>query len=309
MVQYYQQIPFGKEKPPMDFQLKSFKRELNVSLLANIQYFELTSNYVTAPDRHDFCELIYVDSGEIRIDSEYYTGPLKKNEWILHTANELHAFSCGETVAPNVIIMGFRCTSPSLSVLTGNPMLLDDPLKKMLTEIVREGRNIFMPPYDIPNLKNMPKRKNFEFGSDQLVQNLLECFLLYALRKAKDDRKKTDLHVGEGNERIRSVRDYVDTNFTKSFTVADLTYLFGINRTTLCREFKELTGCTISDYVNKLRVRHTKTLLREGRYSLTEIADILNLSSVHYLSVLFKKYEKLTPTEYASTIKAKYEGR
>lgn len=293
----------------MEFQLKSFKRELNVTLLAHIHYFELTPNYVTVPDQHDFCELIYVDSGAIQVESEHYRGLLRKNEMILHLANETHAFSCQEGKAPNLIIVGFRCSSAALEPLARMPMGLDESLRGMLSQIVREGRNIFMPPYDIPNLKNMPKRKNFEFGSDQLVQNLLECFLLYALRKIKGEQKKGDVRQGEGSGRIRSVREYVDTNFTKGITVADLTYLFGMNRTTLCREFKILTGCTLIDYVNRLRVRHTKALLREGNHSLTEIADMLNLSSVHYLSVVFKKYEKLTPTEYISTIKSKYETR
>lgn len=291
----------------MFFQLKSFKRELRVTLLANIHYFELTANYETVPDRHDFCEMIYVDSGAIEICSENYNGPLGKRQMILHLANEEHSFSCPGTLAPNVVVIGFRCESDALARLSYAPLVLDERMQKLLSEIIREGRNVFMPPYDIPNLKNMPKRKNFEFGSDQLIQNLLECFLLYALRETDTQRGQKASVPEEGGERIRSIKEYVDNNFTKGVTVADLCYLFGTNKTTLSREFKRMTDCTLVEYVNRLRVAHTKTLLREGRYTLTQIADILNLSSVHYLTALFKKYEKLTPTEYLSTVKAKYE--
>ena len=34
-------------------------------------------------------------------------------------------------------------------------------LQKQLAEIIKEGRNVFMPPYDMPNVKDMKKRDNF----------------------------------------------------------------------------------------------------------------------------------------------------
>jgi len=291
----------------MEFQLKNFRRELEISLLANIHYFEFESGYSTEPDMHDFCELVYVDSGEITVFSDNYTGPLKKNEMILHVSNEKHCLSCEKDTASNVIIIGFKSNCSRLKSLSTAPTALDETLRQLLADVIKEGRNIFLPPYDIPNLKNMPKRKNFEFGSDQLVQNLLECFFIYALRKTQKENKTSEPNGPHASETIRSIKEYVDNNFTKNLSIADLCYIFNTNKTTLCREFKALTGRTMTDYVNMLRIKHTKMLLREHRYTLTQIADILNLSSVHYLTTLFKKYEKLSPTEYVSTIKARYE--
>ena len=54
-------------------------------------------------------------------------------------------------------------------------------------------------------------------------------------------------------------------------------------------------------------IDYTKKLLRDGELSLTEIANMLNMSSVHYLTALFKKHEKISPTEYMRSVKKDFE--
>lgn len=292
----------------MDYQLKNFKIEFHITRLANIHYFEFEPDYLTKKECHDCTELIYMDNGEAEVISDNYNGPLKQGEMLIHYAGQTHQLRCMKNVAPNVVIILFKCEDFTFEEFSVSPFMLDENLKKILADIVKEGRNIFLPPYDIPNLKNMPKRRNFEFGADQLVKNLLESFLIYCIRKK--DLKKTANPANQTSSEhhfIAPIKEYIDNNFTKNINLSDLCYLFSTNKTTLCKEFKKLTGITVIDYINKLRIKHTKILLRERLYSLTQIADILNLSSVHYLTTLFKKYEKLTPTEYLSSIKSKYE--
>ena len=61
-------------------------------------------------------------------------------------------------------------------------MLLTDELQKMIAEIIKEARTVYLPPYDIPNLKDMKKRKKFAFGADQLIKNYLQIFLIKAVQ-------------------------------------------------------------------------------------------------------------------------------
>lgn len=287
----------------MRFQLKNFKREFTVKRLANVQFFEFTPNYRTAFDKHNFHELIYVDNGELEILSDNYNGKLKKQEMIVHPAGAMHCFAIDEFSAPNVIIIGFESLDGDFSPLTETPIKLGGILKDTLAEIVLEAQNVFLPPYDIPNLKNMPKKEAFEFGADQMIQNLLEIFLIKCLRNATEKNKSQNPASIENSS--YAVKDYVDNNFTKGISIDSLCTVFKTNRTTLNKKFKEHTGLCVSKYINKKRIEYTKTLLREQKYSLTRIADILNLSSVHYLTNLFIKEVKTTPTEYVSSIKSK----
>ena len=166
----------------MQFVLKPFQEDIVVNRLANIHYFEFTPNYQTSGDSHDFCELLYVDSGSLNIRSEHYTGDLQQGQMILHGANQTHALACTEDGAPNVIIIGFECFSPHLERLTYAPLQLPSDLQKMLAEIIKEARGVYLPPYNVPNVTDMKKRTDFTFGADQLIKNYLQIFLIKCLR-------------------------------------------------------------------------------------------------------------------------------
>lgn len=288
----------------MEFVLKSFKIDLKITRLANVHYFEFTPNYHTVNDSHEFCELVYVDKGNIEISSDNYTGNLYQNQMILHGANQNHSLTCNERVAPNIIVIGFECKTQILDELTRAPLLLTDELQKMLAEIIKEARAVYLPPYNVPNLKNMKKRKTFAFGSDQLIKNYLQIFLIKCLRlvTAPKTAGHTQKPLVVDKTRIYEIKEYLDENFCQKITIEELCFLFNTNKTSLSLAFKQSFGQTIVDYLNHARIKHTKSLLREGVYTLTEIAESMNMSSVHYLTTLFKRIAHMTPTEYLRTI-------
>ena len=286
----------------MGFVLKNFKKDLRVTRLANVHYFEFTPNYHTVNDSHEFCELIYVDKGSVEISSDNYTGLLQQNELILHGANQNHSLTCNEKVAPNLIIIGFECNSDSLNTLMHTPLRLSEELQKMLAEIIKEARTVYLPPYGVPNVKNMKKRKAFSFGADQLIKDYLQIFLIKCVRLTTQPIKHIQKPVALEKARIYEVKRYLDENYRHRITIEELCFLFNTNKTTLSAAFKQAFGKTIIEYVNTLRVEYTKERLREGNYTLTQIADSLHVSSVHYLTALFKKITSMTPTEYLHTI-------
>ena len=166
-----------------------------------------------------------------------------------------------------------------------------------MAEIIKEARSVYLPPYDIPNQADMKKRTSFSFGADQLIRDYLQIFLIKALRAA--NMGVTSERIGATYEfpRIAEVKKYLDENFTERIGIEELCFLFNTNRSTLSSGFKKVYGMTIIDYVNHLRIEYTKALLHQ-EHSLTEISEIMNLSSVHYLTSLFKRKTGMSPTEY-----------
>lgn len=288
----------------MEFVLRSFKLDLKVTRLANVHYFEFTPNYHTVDDSHGFCELVYVDKGNIRISSDHYTGSLYQNQMILHGANQNHSLTCDEAIAPNIIIIGFECDAPALDALTRAPVTLTEELQKMLAEIIKEARTVYLPPYNVPNLKNMKKRKDFTFGADQLIKNYLQVLLIKCLRLALDiGTEQTTKRLAENQSQIYEIQRYLDENFRQKITLEELCFLFNTNKTSLSVKFKQAFGKSVVEYLNHLRIQYTKSALRKGEETLTQIAYSMNMSSVHYLTALFKKHVGITPTEYAQRMK------
>ncbi len=64
------------------------------------------------------------------------------------------------------------------------------------------------------------------------------------------------------------------------------------------RYFKAEIGYTPKAYLTKLRMARARTLLRDGRLSVAEIAERLGFYDGMYFSKVFKKYYSVTPGEY-----------
>ena len=287
----------------MEFVLKTFRTQLRVRRIANIHYFEFTPNYETREDRHAFRELVYVDSGSLIVRAENFSGRLNRNEMILHRQNEKHSLMCPKSAAPNVIIIGFECNERELDPFSQAPTRLSPALSRILAEIIKEGRQVFLPPYGVPNLADMKKRSDCQFGADQLLRNLLETFFIKLIRE-RDTRTRAREMRAERSPLVIEVESYLLQNYTERILLDELVFLFGTNRTTLCRAFREETGETISEYVNRLRIETAKTLIREGALSCAQIAEKLNFPSQAYFNRVFEKAEGVTPGRYRNTIKS-----
>ena len=287
----------------MEYKLKRFSYAISVTKIANIHYYEFTNQYHTTKDKHPFRELLYVDSGFITVDAENYSGVVSENQLIIHRTDEPHALSCPENEASNVIIIGFECTNPELDFFSDNPVTLSETQKKLLTEIIKEGRNVFLPPYDVPSQKDMKKRKEYPFGADQLIKIKLENLFIELIRSKSSVSNEESLELSD--DKIHEIYRYLNENFREKIRLSELCFLFGTNKTTLCNKFRSVYGETIIAYINKLKIKESKKLMRSGSYNLTEISAIVGFSSVHYFSRIFKQYEKQSPTAYIKTIKAR----
>ena len=75
----------------------------------------------------------------------------------------------------------------------------------------------------------------------------------------------------------------------------------------LSKIFSARTGITIERFLIMLKLEKVKQEILEGKYTLSEIAERLNYSSVHYLSNQFKRHTGISPREFKGNPK-KYGG-
>ncbi len=284
----------------MFFTLQPSIIEMNVTRIANLQYFEFKDAFHSIRDSHDFYELLYMEQGSLMIESENYVGRLEPHQLLIHSPNEMHSLTTYGTVVPNLIVIGFECESQELKRFSRKPVTLTSEQERSLARIMQEGMSIYEPPYDVPNMTYMPKRAEYPFGADQLIKIGLEALLIGLVRGAQADAAAE--HSIIPADSIQAVRQYIQENFHTRITLANLCFLFGMNKTTLCQSFRQKYGTTVLNYINDLRVEEAKKFLLRGGLSITEISDALGFSSVHYFCRLFKKHTQLSPTEFAKNI-------
>ncbi len=72
-----------------------------------------------------------------------------------------------------------------------------------------------------------------------------------------------------------------------------------ISRTKLYYKVKSITGQNPSVYVKSYKLERAAKLLREGKYSIGEIAEMTGFSTTAHFSTSFKNKYGKTPREYA----------
>ncbi len=81
-------------------------------------------------------------------------------------------------------------------------------------------------------------------------------------------------------------------------TLDDLATLFNTNEYKIKTGFKEVFGCTPTQYYNKQRIRQCKILIENTSLSLSEISNKMGFSSYPHFSKSFKKETHVTPRFY-----------
>lgn len=93
----------------------------------------------------------------------------------------------------------------------------------------------------------------------------------------------------------RSVEENLDN---PAFNVDVLCALLNMSRTSLYNKIKVLTDQAPGDYIRLIRLNRAAKLLKEGKYNITEIAEMTGFSDAKYFREVFKKHFKVSPSKY-----------
>lgn len=97
---------------------------------------------------------------------------------------------------------------------------------------------------------------------------------------------------------ITLLLERIEQNYSEKITLKELADLAGVNEKYLCRFFKEFTGYTPTDYINRLRVERACHEMRFNHRNVTEAAYECGFNEISYFSKCFKKYKGISPGKY-----------
>lgn len=282
-----------------------------IEKIVTVHYFEFAKDYVYKGERHDFWEFLYVDRGEVEIMAETKGYKLVQGDIAFHKPNEFHSVWANGKIAPNIVVISFECTSFGIKYFENKILKLSNSLKNLLGEIIKEAKNTFENKLG-KNYNQLKKRNNSPFGSEQLLKIYLEAFLIKLAREdsMSINKERISFTTKERMEHdiVNSIIQYMKANIGENYSFEEICKTFLIGKTHLKIMFKSTTGFGVMAYFRMLKMEEAKRLIREGRYNFTQISELLGYESIHYFSRCFKKYENMSPSEYALSVKAKVEG-
>ena len=100
---------------------------------------------------------------------------------------------------------------------------------------------------------------------------------------------------------INNAIEYIHDNFQKEIIVKKLAMECNLEVNVFIRKFKKNTGTTPFRYIKNLRINYAVSLIKNGGYTLGEIAEKCGYSDCSALSHAVKKTYGLYPKEIASS--------
>lgn len=109
---------------------------------------------------------------------------------------------------------------------------------------------------------------------------------------------------------MEEMESYIRKHMTETVTAADLAERFGLVAPYLSKLFKEYSGYTPAQYLQKIRLDRAKQLLQsEQNYLAKDVAEIVGYPNPLYFSKVFKKNVGIYPSEYRRKYREEKENK
>ena len=195
---------------------------------------------------------------------------------------------------------------------------IDENIHYLLADIIIEARKLFDCRLDDPYLQNMPLKPDAPAGSEQLIRLYLENMLIHLTRKyqnplvlGKSALKAEPFKAAKNKgdiEIFNRVNAYLENHINEHISIEQICRGNLVGRSQLQKIFKEQCDLGIIEYFSTLKINASKELIRTRHMNFTQIAEQLGYTSIHYFSRQFKRITGMTPSEYASSVKAVADG-
>lgn len=97
---------------------------------------------------------------------------------------------------------------------------------------------------------------------------------------------------------IENAKEFLQSNFTKAISLADLSRHCGVSLFYLSRLFKQYTTCSPHQYLSVIRLKHGQMLLKDSSLSVVDVSYACGFTSPEYFSTLFRLKYGIPPGAY-----------
>lgn len=97
---------------------------------------------------------------------------------------------------------------------------------------------------------------------------------------------------------LRVARDYLEGNFLRPLSLAEIAGAAGVHRVHLSREFRRYFSTTVGEFLRRKRIEHACHLVSTSNTALAEIAMTCGFSDQSHFSATFRRQVGLTPARF-----------
>lgn len=242
---------------------------------------------------HDCYELYYLEDGEITyfVNDDIYN--LKEGDFILIPPGTVHK------------ALYYRKQAHTRILIYIKPDFLKDALKEhddLLDCIPDYTVTVGRRSISERILKGLLQEEEESERSTVMIKAMVTELFVWLSRWAKQEScmpsgKMQNESSGFESGVVEIVK-YINTNFDRDISLADLSERFYMNPTYLSRMFKKVMGVPYSKYLISVRIRQAVKLLNDTNKKIAEIALLCGFHSDNHFCKMFKQVMGITPLKY-----------
>jgi YesN/AraC family two-component response regulator len=101
---------------------------------------------------------------------------------------------------------------------------------------------------------------------------------------------------------IKKIINHIHAHFDQELSLQEICELCGLNPTYLSRKFKEATGLSLFEYINRIRIERACRLLKQSQKTVLEISYQVGYNNISFFNRYFRKTMHMSPREYRKSI-------
>lgn len=240
---------------------------------------------------HDCVEMQFIRGGAgwCGIQGKHY--PMLAGDLYIIPPGDTHEFVCDPGLKfVNIMFDETLFSREEMSIFQTFPVFTRSALAHKFT---------FHPPLQeklSPLLNGIEEELKFQNRNFRLnAKSLLIQFLILIERHIHES---TGISAGGNQQNISRIFDYIENHYTEKITLEKLASLTGNSPAYLGKQFKQLTGIPISEYLGRHRIEKARCELENTTDTIAEIADRLGFFDSSYFIKSFQAFVGLTPAQY-----------
>lgn len=247
---------------------------------------------------HDFYEIFYILDGSLSYDINGETMTLKTGDMGFTNKNDIHSFFRGP---------GNTCKHRDIIIRTDLFEAVCDFIGSDFKQAYMNNQlpKIISIPFEkveqyesrIVNLLTTPPALNSDLQSANiktLLVSLLNCLLA---EEHERDYQYYPMWFRELLGRFH-MNDYLKTGLVA------ILQPYHFSKAYMCRTFQKYMGCTMTEYLNDIRLQHAAFQLTYTDEAIINICNNVGFSSVSYFNTVFKKKYGMTPNAFRKKVNA-----
>lgn len=209
--------------------------------------------------------------GGLGVDVRYHAQQCHFARFIMATSIFERALDCGEIFSKVEFI---------------------DPQNEVSPQLAKLARRALALSADVPTDRLLADSIGYGIAAEMLRSGI-------AVTGVTPPRYSTS---GTETKRMQRVASYIEDNLGVPMSLADLASISGLSVPQFMRVFRAEFGMPPYQWIISRKIDRAQTLMKSSSYSLTEIAYLLEFSSLQHFSSAFRKFCGISPSEYRTSI-------